>query len=156
MTQASPTWALVADLRARILAYDAAAFVPRPLGQAAPDDRQHKLVEIVEVGPTSRLHNTYSDRTAISVERGIFLQAFFSIPPTTAGLDGCEEEAGRWFDGLREALVNYAGDQWSTTRHIRFVEEPVALGRAGGYMFYQLRLSTEVPISVGTVAVPSP
>lgn len=156
MTAPSPTWALVADIRARILAYDAAAFVPRPLGQAEPSARRHKLVEIVEVGPTSRLHNTYSDRTAISVERGVFLQAFYSIGSDDAALDAAEEEAGRWFDGLREALVNYAGDAWATTRHIRFVDEPVALGRAGGYMFYQLRLSSEIPISVGTVAVPPP
>lgn len=148
------TWELVKELRARIEAYDADAFVPRPLGQAAASDRRHKLVEIVEVGPTQPLHEVYSNRTAISVSRGIFLQAFWGIGSTDAQLDAAEKDAGEWFDGLRHALVNYVGDQWSTTRHIQFVDEPVALGRSGSYMFYQLRLSAEIPISVGTTPVP--
>lgn len=153
MSAAGATWELVKELRARIVAYDADAFVPRPLGQAAVSERRHKLVEIVEVGPTSPLGDVFSDRTAILVSRGVYLQAFWGIGATDAQLDAAEEDAGTWFDGLREALVNYAGDAWSTSRHIRFVDEPVALGRSGSYMFYQLRLSAEIPISVGTTAV---
>jgi len=156
MTAPSPTWALLADLRARIAAYDAEAFVPRPLGQAAPAQRAHKLVEILEVGPTTRTHDTYADRTAISAERTVFLQAFYGIGTSDAQLDAAEEAAGRWFDGLREALCNYTGDGWSIPRYIRFVDEPVALGRDGGYLFTQLRIATTVPISVGTAPVPPP
>jgi hypothetical protein len=157
MTAPSPTWELVADIRARILAYDSAAFCPRPLGQAAASERRHKLVEILEVGPTSRIgRDTYADRSAIAVERSVFLQAFWAIGTTSAQLDAAEAEAGAWFDGLRAALVNYSGDQWSTVRHIRFVDEPVALGRDGGYLFSQLRIAAQIPISVGTAPVPPP
>lgn len=157
MSPPRPTHALLSDIRARIVAYDAAAHCPRPLGTAAVADRRHKLVEIVEVGPTTRVgRDTYADRTAIAVERTVLLQAWYGIGTTEAQHDAAEAEAGAWFDGLREALINYVGDQWSTERHIRFIDEPVTLGREGGYMFTQLRISASLPISVGLLPVPPP
>jgi len=152
------TWALLADLRARITAYDAAAFVPRPIGQAAPADRQHKLVEIIEVD-TAFGDDTTAMRRKLNVERTVLIQAFYQIGTTDADLNAAEQAAGTWFDGLRDSLITYTaltGDGWATERKIRFVGEPVAMGRDGGYLFFQLQIATTIPISVGTTPTPPP
>ena len=151
------TWELLADIRARIAAYDATAYVSPIIGQTAPSDTRHKLIEIVEVS-TTELDNTTHYRDFIRAVRLVHLQAFYAIgeAPTLAALATVEANAGAWFDGLRDAMINYKGDQWASERKIRFLDEPVAMGRDGAWLLYRLRFTTQVPISVGTSPVPPP
>lgn len=151
------TWELLVDLRARIQAYDAAAYVSPIMGQVAPSDTRHKQVEIIEVA-TAEIDNTTHYRDLIRALRTVHLQAFYAIgaADSTAALAAAEQAAGQWFDGLRNAIINYKGDQWATERKIRFLDEPVAMGRDGAWLLYRLRFTTQVPISVGTTTVPPP
>jgi hypothetical protein len=154
---AGSTWALLVDVRARIAAYDPTAYVSPIMGQVAPSDTRDKLVEIIEVS-TAEIDNTTHYRDFIRASRTVHLQAFRAIgaQTTPAGLAAAEQSAGEWFDGLRDALINYTGDSWAIERKIRFLDEPVAMGRDGAFLVYRLRFTTQVPISVGTHPVPPP
>lgn len=148
-----PTWALWRDVRRRMLLV--CDYVPDIVGDIPPSEKRHKMGQIVQVTQTSRDGGRISaDRVLLGVNRTLIVQAFYSIGEESR--DTVTENAGRFFDDLRSAILTYQEDQYGTgddkadgfaaTYKLTFDSEPLPMGREGGYLVYELRINCGLPI----------
>lgn len=144
-----PTWALFRDIRRRMLLV--CEYVPEVIGDGFAAEKQHKMGQILSVQNTEPTGSRYtSERYVMDVTRTLVVQAFYSMG--SEDRSSVTESAGRFFDDLRSAILTYREDLYgedtgfAASYKLRFAGEPLPLGREGGYLVYELRISSGLPI----------